>query len=82
MTTSIKKALKRKTNESYRNGSKARKLIITLHTTDVIGIREEGCRGEEFLSIQGAYQYAIRNRLARERLDKGKAKALKKKRGY
>lgn len=50
MTTSIKKALKRKTNESYRNGSKARKLIITLHTTDVIGIREEGCRGEEILS--------------------------------
>lgn len=78
MTTQLKKSVKRKTNGHIRNGGRPRQLIVTLYTSDVIGIREQGRRQEEFISIESAYFYAIRNRMAVERMDKAKAKKAKR----
>ena len=79
MTTELKKPVKRKTLDRVRNGGKPRRLIVTLYPGGYIGLREEGRRKEEIVTIEGAYQYAIRNRLAVERMDKAKAKKAKRK---
>lgn len=84
MTTTLNKPVKRRTADKLRNGGKPRRLVITLYPGDIvggiIGLREEGRRQEEFVTIEGAYQYAIRNRLSRERMEKAKAKKEKRKR--
>lgn len=78
MTTELKKPIKRRTMERVRDGGKPRRLVVTLYPTGFIGLRQEGRRKEETVTIEGVYQYAIRNRLAVERMEKAKAKKAKR----
>lgn len=78
MATELNKRLKRVTQEAVRNGGKPRRLVVTLYPGDTVGIRQQGCRKEEFISIASVYFYAIRNRVAVERMEKAKARKAKR----
>lgn len=70
MTTELKKPVHRKTVGTHRG----RKLIVSLLPGDVIGIREERCRKMELISIAGAYDSAVINRVLREKMNKKRGK--------
>jgi hypothetical protein len=44
--TPLKKAVTRRSHELYRDGSKFRRIIVTLHPAGFIGFRLEKCRQE------------------------------------
>lgn len=78
MTTPLHKRISRVSTDTVRNAGKPRKLVVTLYPGDTIGIREQGRRKEEFISIPSVYFYAIRCRVAHERMEKAKARKAKK----
>lgn len=81
MAATIKKAVRRKTCDTVRNGGPARALIVTLYPGDIIGLRELGRskKSEECIALSSVYFYAIRCRVAKQNMDKGKQKIARKK---
>lgn len=79
--TSLKKAVKRRSDELYRDGSKFRRIVITLHPAGFIGLRLEKCRHEETLSIRAAYETAVQTRVMLERTHRRNGKSCLARRG-
>ena len=57
-----------------RDGGKARELVVTLHP-EFLTLRLLGTRREEIVHLEGAYFGAIKARVFREKMLKGKARA-------
>jgi hypothetical protein len=79
--TPLKKAITRRSEELYRDRSKFRRIVVTLHPAGFIGFRLEKCRREETLSLRAAYETAVRTRVLRERAELRKGKSCLVKRG-
>jgi hypothetical protein len=74
--TPLRKKVIRRSEETYRDGSRHRRIIVTLYPSGIIGLRLEKthrCR-EETLSLQLAFETAIRSRVAFEHAQKAKRK--------
>lgn len=88
MAYPLKKKISRKSeHDSIRDGGKPRQVVITIYPGNInngatIGLRLSKTRREEFISIETAYYYAVKLRVFKARMEKGKAKAVKKKRGW
>jgi hypothetical protein len=79
--TPLKKAVTRRSEELYRDRSKYRRIVVTLHPAGFIGLRLEKCRYEETLSLRAAYETAVHTRVMREREERRKGKPCFVKRG-
>ena len=78
--TPLKKPVTRRSDEFYRDGSKFRRIVVTLHPAGFIGLRLEKCRYEETISIRGAYETAVQTRVMRNRSERRKGKPFLTKR--
>ena len=74
MTTKLEKQVSRVSKESVRDGSKWRKLVVTIYPNGTIGIRPQGTRREELSTLEGVYHSAVKARVAAARAAKLKAK--------
>jgi hypothetical protein len=72
--TPLTRKVTRRTEETCRDRSKMRRIVITLYPAGVIGLRLEKTRQEETLSLRLAYETAVRARVAFERAQKAKRK--------
>ena len=79
--TPLKKAVTRRSEEVYRDGSKLRRIIVTLYPAGFIGLRLEKCRHRETLSIRAAFETAVQTRVMRERAERQKGKTCLVRRG-
>ena len=70
MTTELLKKVSRVTLLAHRG----RKLVVTLLPGDLLEIREKGRRAREVISIASVYDYAIIQRVMREKWLKQQAK--------
>jgi hypothetical protein len=64
--TPLKTAVTRRSEELYRDGSKFRRIVVTLYPAGFIGLRLEKCRHQETLSIRAAYETAVQTRVMRQ----------------
>lgn len=78
MTTVLHKPVKRVASSRQWSGGKARRVVVTLYPAGFIGFRLEGTRKEETLPIAAAHGYAVRCRMAIERMEKARAKKAKR----
>jgi hypothetical protein len=79
MTTDLKKPVKRRSYEMCRDRSgKLRALIVTIYPTGFIGLRLEGTRREEEITIMQAYDRAIMMRLELESAEKASRRKEKR----
>ncbi len=72
MPTKITKAIRRLSDSSVRDGGRPRRLVVTLYPQGFIGLRQERTRREETVSLEAMYWYAIKSRVAGERLARAK----------
>ena len=72
--TPLKRLVTRRSDELYRDGSKFRRIVVTLHPAGFIGLRLEKCRHEETISIRGAYETAVQTRVMRAQSERRKSK--------
>jgi hypothetical protein len=72
--TPLTRKVTRRTEETYRDRSKLRRIVITLYPTGFIGLRLEKTRQEETLPLTAAYEMAVRARVAFERAQKARRK--------
>jgi len=72
--TPLKKPVTRRSNELYRNRSKFRRIVVTLHPAGYLGQRLEKCRREETLSLRAAYETAVQTGVMRQRTEGRKGK--------
>lgn len=79
--TPLKKAVTRRSEELYRDRSKYRRIVVSLHPDGFIGLRLEKCRKMETISLRAAYEAAISARVRFERAQKTKNKKVMVKRG-
>lgn len=70
MTTKLKKAVSRGTDELIRDAGKFRKLVVTIYPSGLIGIRPERTRREELMPITHIYSMAVKARVAAEKAEK------------
>ena len=63
--TDLLKMVKRRTISRRREQSKSRPMIVSLEPGDVIGVKLAGTRQTYRVSIEGVYEYALRQHLAR-----------------
>lgn len=77
MTTKLTKPVKRLSANSIRDGGAPRRLVVTVYPQGFIGLRQERCRREETVSIEAMYWYAIKSRVAGERLERAKKRSAK-----
>ena len=68
--TPLKKAVRRRTEAPHRG----RRLVVTLMPGDVIGLRPERTRREEYVSLAALYDYAVKARVLSERAAKAARK--------
>ena len=73
--TPLNKPVRRRTIGTAHGG---RRLIVSLAPGDVITFREERTRREYLLSISGAYVYAVRLTVAKEKAEKLAARKARK----
>jgi hypothetical protein len=78
MTTQLTKPVKRRSNEKRHDRGKYRAIIVTIYPAGFIGLRLEGTRREETISIEVVYERAVKMRVAFERAEKKKARDAKK----
>ena len=76
-----KKAVRRRTDELYRDRSTYRRIVVTLYPAGFIGLRLEKCRREETLSMRAAYETAVQTRVMRERAQRRNGKPCLARRG-
>jgi hypothetical protein len=72
--TPLKRPVTRRSDELYRDRSKFRRIVVTLHPAGYIGLRLEKCRREETLSLRAAYETAVQTRVMRQRTESRKGK--------
>lgn len=70
--TPLTKPVTRKTESTVRDGGKRRRLVLTLYPNGTLGLRPEKTRREERLTIEAAYDLAVRLRVIEERKAKKK----------
>jgi hypothetical protein len=70
MTTELKRPVSRRCLIPHRG----RRLVATLAPGDLLILRHERTRREEVISIAGVYDYAVKNRVARELWEKRQAR--------
>lgn len=63
--TDLLKTVRRRTISRRREQSKARPMIVSLEPGDVVGVKLAGTRQTYRVSIEGVYEYALRQHLAR-----------------
>lgn len=80
MATDLYKPFKRRSSITRRDGGKQRRIVLTLYPAGFIGLRLEGTRREETMTIDALYDAAVRGRVFRERMEKAKARKVKRKR--
>ena len=68
--TDLKSPVTRRSDTVVRDGTKRRRLVITIYPNDCIGLRPERTQREELLSIDSAYSLAVKQRVAKERAEK------------
>lgn len=78
MTSPLNKPVRRESNETVRDGSKTRALIITIYPDGLLGLRPKGTRREEFYPIEAVYSIAVKARVAAQRAEKNKIKKAKR----
>lgn len=59
---------------TIRDGSKQRRLVVTLLPGDVLGLRPEGTRRNEYIDLHACYDRAVKMRVASEQADKRRAR--------
>ena len=79
--TPLRKPVRRRSEELYRDRSQYRRIIVTLYPAGFIGLRLEKCRHEETLSIRAAYETAVQTRVMRQRAERRKDKPYLASRG-
>lgn len=79
--TPLKKPIRRRSEELYRDRSTFRRIVVTLYPVGYIGLRLEKCRHEETLSIRAAYETAVQTRVMRQRAERRKGKPYLASRG-
>jgi hypothetical protein len=79
--TPLKKAVTRRSEEIYRDGSQFRRIVVTLHPAGFIALRLEKCRQTETLSIRAAYETAVHTRVMRKQAERRKERPCPAKRG-
>lgn len=79
--TPLTKTVRRRSEEYFRDRSKMRRIIVSIHPGGFIGLRLEKCRKEETLSISAAYRMAVSARVSFERMEKAKKKSKLVRRG-
>jgi hypothetical protein len=65
--TPLTRKITRRSQETWRDRSRLRRIVVTLHPAGHIGLRLERTRQEETLSLVHAYATAVRARVALER---------------
>lgn len=73
--TDLRKAVRRRTGTTVRDGGKRRRLIVTLLPSDVVGLRLEKTRRTEYISLDVVYGLAVKLRV-RAQLAEKKAQRL------
>ena len=68
--TRLTKPVTRRTENTIRDRGKRRELVITLYPGGVIGLRPSKTRHEEILTVEAAYDLAVKQRVTRERAEK------------
>lgn len=76
--TDLNKPVKRKTNTMIRDRGRLRQIMITIYPNGTIGLRPMGTRQEEVLTMESCYSLAVKQRVAKERIEKLAAKKAKK----
>ena len=79
--TPLRKPVRRRSEELYRDRSKYRRIVVTLYPAGFIGLRLEKCRQEETLSIRAAYENAVQTRVMRKQAEGRKGKPHRVRRG-
>jgi hypothetical protein len=79
--TPLKKAVTRRSEELYRDGSKFRRIVVTLYPAGFIGLRLEKCRHQETLSIRAAFETAVQTRVMRKQAERRKGRPHLARRG-
>lgn len=74
MTTFLTKPVKRKSTSLTRDAGKMRAIIVTLYPGNYVGLRPEGTRREETITLGAMYDVAIKMRVSAARAEKAKAK--------
>lgn len=74
MTTPLKKAVCRRTEDTIRDGSKRRRMVVTLYPNSTIDIRPERTRREELIPLETVWWYALKARVTAEREAKKKTR--------
>jgi 1-acyl-sn-glycerol-3-phosphate acyltransferase len=76
--TPLSKLVRRLSGETVRDAGKLRRLVVTLLPGDLIGIRPEGTRRTEYVSIGACHALGMRQRILAERSDRARAKKARK----
>jgi 1-acyl-sn-glycerol-3-phosphate acyltransferase len=74
----LTKQIRRLSAATVRDAGKLRRLVVTLLPGDLIGIRPEGTRRTEYVSIGACHALGMRQRIQTERADKARAKKARK----
>lgn len=75
--TPLTKTISRRSEATIRDGVKRRRIVVTLYPSNVIGLRPEKTRREEFISVESAWSTAVKMRVNSERMEKKKARRKK-----
>ena len=75
--TPLNKPVTRLCPVEIRDGGKRRRLVVTVHA-EYLTLRLHGRRAEEVVSLEAAYFGAIKARVFRERMERGKLKASRR----
>lgn len=75
--TPLKKPIRRRSEEYIRDGSKMRRLIVVVYPSGFIGLRPEGTRREETITIKAAWEKAVAMRVVREQRERDEKRAAK-----
>lgn len=70
MPTDLKKPVTRRSKETIRERSKAKRIIVTIYPAGFIGLRLEKNRTEETIPIAAAWSLAVKMRVASQRAQK------------
>jgi hypothetical protein len=72
--TDLSKRVSRRTNATIREAGKARRIVVTLYPNGTIGLRPEKTRREELLSVEAAWSWAVKARVAEEKQQRRRGK--------
>lgn len=76
--TDLTKPVRRRAPNTIRDGGKVRRLVVTLLPGGTVGLRPEGTRRTEYVSLDACYALAVRQRVIAEKSDKARARKARK----